>query len=260
MSVYYFYEGQDPNRKSILDSILDEYYAVQGREIQLTKSDVSEKKHVTEELRQIDNITPFCRGLIDIETISSMIEESEDTCGEKIILYIKDGSDRISGIMIFTFDYYDESGNWTNSNDFIYIHYLCTPFAGGFGKILMQVCQEIGKRARAKQIKLLSTPPAVSFYKHMGFHLIPESELEYNKKAVTARPRSDFVSRVTSSVFSSFCMPRRVPKRKHDYEVYEMVYKYPKRGKKASFKRRRGKSLDKRPRSLDKKRTRRATN
>lgn len=259
MSVYYFYEGQYPNRKTILDSILDESYAIKGREIHLTKSDVSEKKHVTGELRQIDNTTLFCRGLIDIETITSMIEESEETCGEKIILYIKDGSERISGVMIFTFDYFDETGKSTNKNDFIYIHYLCTPFAGGFGKILMQVCQEIGKKARAKQIKLMSTPPAVSFYQHMGFQLIPESEIEYNRKTVTSRPRSNFFSRVTSSMFSSFCMPRRMAKRKHDYEVYEMVYTYPKRSKKASFKRRRGKSLDKRSRSLNKKRTRRAT-
>uniref|UniRef100_A0A6C0I3R1 N-acetyltransferase domain-containing protein n=1 Tax=viral metagenome TaxID=1070528 RepID=A0A6C0I3R1_9ZZZZ len=227
MEIFYIYDGQDSKKKAELDSILEDSFTVKGEEVTLIKSPSNKKEDMIRELLQINEETPFCRGLIEIQTIVSIIAESEDSCGEKIILYIRNESNQIQGVMVFTFDYFDEDGQRTDKNELMYIHYLCTPFAGGFGKILMQICQQIGRKANAKQIKLLSTLPAVTFYQYMGFQLLPESEDDYNRAmSSNRRPNTSFFSRLTTSIFTSLCMPRRQPKRLSTYNVYEMIYMY----------------------------------
>jgi hypothetical protein len=233
MDVFYFYDGgiSGTKRESIV-AMLKETFTINGEEKKLIKSRTSEKSAVIDQLFEINKRASFCRGLIDIETITSMIAQfgKEESSGEKVILYIKNTkTDEITGVIIITFDYFDKAGHPINTNDYMFVHFFCTPVSGGFGKALMQVCIELGQKARSKQITLSSTFPAVSFYERMGFELTPESRAEYRRSPPRQTPRTNFFSRVASSVYKGIASlftrrtRRRSPKKP---SVFDMVYRF----------------------------------
>jgi hypothetical protein len=131
-------------------------------------------------------------------------------------------------VLALTFDYFDPNGEPTMTNDNMFIHYLCTPFGGGFGKTLLHICIEMGKKANTKQINLLSTFTAVPFYKHFGFqHTTEAEEKEYNKAAKTS-PTSTKPSSTSRrcTIFSRlFSSCRRPSKRSHAPSTYDLIYR-----------------------------------
>jgi hypothetical protein len=234
MDVFYFYDGGISGRKrESLETALHETFNIKGQHKKMIESPISEKEDVIHELIEINKRSSFCRGLIDIKTITGMISQSgqEESCGEKVILYIKNTTtNEITGVIIVTFDYFDEHGEPNNTNDYMFVHFFCTPVSGGFGKVLMQVCIELGKKADSKQISLSSTLPAVTFYEHMGFELTPESRAEYRRSPPRQAQRANFLRRMISSVYTGIGSlftrtRRRSPKRS---SVFEMVYRYKK--------------------------------
>jgi len=242
MEVFYIYdascqiETEDPNirqqlteKRNGIVSILKKKYTINNEQTKLKSNE--DPNTVIEDLIKIDKETPFCRNLIEIKNIISTIQDENGQVGEKIILYVRDKeTQNISGVLALTFDYFDPNGERTMTNDNMFIHYLCTPFGGGFGKTLLHICIEMGKKAKTKQINLLSTFTAVPFYKHFGFqHTTKAEEKEYNK-AVKTSPRSANPSSSSSrrcTIFSRlFSSCRRRRKKSHAPSTYNLIYTY----------------------------------